>query len=228
MKILVLNGSPKKKSDTMRLTEAFLRGMSAEATQDVKTLRAIDLQVKPCLGCFGCWRPGAAGCVQHDDMEQVLQDFLEAELVLFSFPLYCYGMPAPLKAIIDRMIPLLRQDMVRVGDRIAHVSRYDLDKKRYLMICGCGFPAFQGNFDPAVAQFRCMYGQDAPAICVPEAPMLNVPDAAPLAEPLLAEFEQAGKQFAETGVLTPETIAELETPMIPADAYMAIVNKTSK
>ena len=30
MKILVLNGSPKKKSDTFRLTEAFLRGMNRE------------------------------------------------------------------------------------------------------------------------------------------------------------------------------------------------------
>ncbi|MGN0478926.1 MAG: flavodoxin family protein [Hominenteromicrobium sp.] len=228
MKILVLNGSPKTKSDTMRLTDAFLRGMSAAGAQTVKTLRAIDLQVKPCLGCFGCWRPGAAGCVQQDDMAQVLHDFLEAELVIFSFPLYCYGMPAPLKAVMDRMIPLVRMDMVRIGDRIAHVSRYDLDKKRYLMISGCGFPAFKGNFDPAVAQFRCMFGQDAQAICVPEAPMLNVPDAAPLADPLLAKFEQAGKRFAETGLLTPETIAELETPMIPADTYMEIVNGNGK
>ena len=28
MKILVLNGSPKKKSDTFRLTDAFLKGMN--------------------------------------------------------------------------------------------------------------------------------------------------------------------------------------------------------
>ena len=28
MKVLVLNGSPKKKSDTFRLTEAFLKGMN--------------------------------------------------------------------------------------------------------------------------------------------------------------------------------------------------------
>ena len=30
MKILVLNGSPKKKSDTFRLTDAFLRGLNKE------------------------------------------------------------------------------------------------------------------------------------------------------------------------------------------------------
>ena len=30
MKVLVLNGSPKKKSDTFRLTEAFLNGMNKE------------------------------------------------------------------------------------------------------------------------------------------------------------------------------------------------------
>ena len=36
MKILVLNGSPKKeKSDTMHLTHAFLRGMQEAAPQEI-------------------------------------------------------------------------------------------------------------------------------------------------------------------------------------------------
>ena len=30
MRILVLNGSPKKKSDTFRLTDAFLKGLSGD------------------------------------------------------------------------------------------------------------------------------------------------------------------------------------------------------
>ena len=34
MNILVLNGSPKKKSDTFRLTEAFLKGLNRDGSHD--------------------------------------------------------------------------------------------------------------------------------------------------------------------------------------------------
>ena len=49
MKILVLNGSPKKKSDTFRLTEAFLKGMAREGSHEVNVIDVIDkgLENKP-------------------------------------------------------------------------------------------------------------------------------------------------------------------------------------
>ena len=56
MKILVLNGSPKKKSDTFRLTEAFLRGMNRDGRHEVHVINAIEKRIAPCRGCFGCWR----------------------------------------------------------------------------------------------------------------------------------------------------------------------------
>ena len=42
MKILVLNGSPKKKSDTFRLTEAFLKGLNKEQKHEVTVINVID------------------------------------------------------------------------------------------------------------------------------------------------------------------------------------------
>ena len=47
MKILVLNGSPKKKSDTFRLTEAFLKGLNADGRHTVNTVHVIDRQIAP-------------------------------------------------------------------------------------------------------------------------------------------------------------------------------------
>ncbi len=54
--------------------------------------------------------------------------------------------------------------------------------------------------------------------------MLNVPAAAPLAGPLLARFEEAGAEYAASLDLSPETVAGLETPMIPKEMYISIVN----
>ncbi len=38
------------------------------------------------------------------------------------------------------------------------------------------------------------------------------------------DFEQAGAEYAQTLSLSPETVAGLETPMIPREVYLSIVN----
>lgn len=42
MKILVLNGSPKEKSDTMVLTNAFLRGINKSGNHEITVLNIIE------------------------------------------------------------------------------------------------------------------------------------------------------------------------------------------
>ena len=60
MKILVINGSPKGiKSNTIKLTKAFLAGMEEGARAgdiafDVDELQVNRLDIRPCLGCFSC------------------------------------------------------------------------------------------------------------------------------------------------------------------------------
>ena len=56
------------------------------------------------------------------DMEKLI---LNSDLLLFSFPLYCYGMPASLKALMDRTLPLSNMAMQKVGDRCEHVGQAD-------------------------------------------------------------------------------------------------------
>ena len=58
MKVLVLNGSPKTVSDTMQLTNSFLEGMNTAGDNEVEIIRVIEKQIKPCRGCFGCWKNG--------------------------------------------------------------------------------------------------------------------------------------------------------------------------
>ncbi len=102
MKILVFNGSPKKEnSDTMCMTRAFLAGMQEAGEQEITKMDVIDKKIGYCRGCFVCKRNGGE-CVLNDDMKEILAEILSSDLLVFSFPLYCYGMPAPLKALLDR------------------------------------------------------------------------------------------------------------------------------
>ena len=224
MKILVLNGSPKReKSDTLCITSAFLDGMDQAAPQDIRTIHVIDKHIEYCTGCFACMRNGGS-CIHDDDIKEILEEILASDLLIWSFPLYCYGMPAPLKALLDRTLPLSSVAMQKAGDRYEHVGQADVSQLRNLMICGCGFPNSRHNFEPAEEQFRLCFPGDHTIITVPEAPMFSAPEAAIVTEPRLALVRHAGKQYAGTGEIQPSLLAAIASPMIPEEQYAAIVN----
>lgn len=228
MKILVLNGSPKKKSDTFRLTEAFLKGMNADGRHAVDIVNVIDRQIAPCRGCFGCWARGNGRCVIDDDQNAILDLYRDADVIIWSFPLYCYGMPSHLKAVLDRTIPLLKMNMVLEADgTVRHEALVDFSRIHTLIICGCGFPHWEGNFDGLKQMCKTCFG-DPDMLCVPETPLLNVPAAAIVAEPLLERFEKAGEEYAAALSLSEETVAGLERPMIPAEEYIRQVNGSAE
>ena len=224
MKILVLNGSPKKKSDTFRLTEAFLKGLNRNGQHEVNVINVIEKKISPCMGCFGCWQRGDGRCVIEDDQNGILDLYRSADLIIFSFPLYCYAMPSHLKAVVDRTIPLVKMDMVQENDgTVHHEALADFSKLHTLVICGCGFPDWDGNFDGLRTMCKiCFNNPDM--VCVPETPMLNIPEAAPVADPLLSRFEKAGEEYDASMTLSAETVAALETPMIPKEMYINLVN----
>ena len=224
MKILILNGSPKReKSDTLHITRAFLEGMQEAAHQETHVIDVIDRHIEYCTGCFACKTNGGT-CIHDDDMRAILDEILESDLLLFSFPLYCYGMPAPLKALLDRTMPLSSMAMRKVGDRYEHVGRSDFSRLHYMMICGCGFPNSKHNFEPAAAQFRLCFPGNRTIITIPESPMFSAPEAAIVTKPRLALVRQAGKQYAQTGRIDEALLSEIGSPMIPEEQYAAIVN----
>ena len=224
MKVLVLNGSPKKQSDTFRMTERFLKGLNPAGEHEVTVVNVIEKAIAPCKGCFGCWQQGKGHCLIDDDQNGILDLYRTSDLIIWSFPLYCYGMPSHLKAVLDRTIPLMKMDMVQLDDgRVQHVALADFSKIHTVVISGCGFPDWEGNFDALKMQCRQCFG-NLTMVCVPETPMLNVPQAAVVADPLLDRFEAAGAEYAKNLSLSPETVAGLEAPMIPKEMYIRIVN----
>ena len=224
MKILVFNGSPKKeRSDVMHITRAFLEGMKECGEQEISVIHAVEKHIEYCTGCFTCMHNGGT-CIYNDDMRGILERILESDLLIFSFPLYCYGMPAPLKAIIDRILPLSSMAMEKVGDRYHHVGQADFSYLRYVMICGCGFPNSRHNFEPAAAQFKLMFPGNHTIITIPESPMFSAPEASPVTIPRLELVKQAGLQFAQSGRIEPTLLDEIDTPMIPEEVYAQIVN----
>ena len=224
MKVLVLNGSPKERSDTMCLTNSFLKGLNKDNKFDIHIVDLIKLNIRPCLGCFKCWKNDDGSCIQHDDQNELMEEYAKADIVIYSFPLYTYAMPSHMKAFVDRLIPLNKVTMRVVDGHVTHFPRVDLSNQKLLFICGCGFPNFKDNFAGLDIMIKNKFGDRAKCIYVSECPMLNEEEAKPLTEPLLRKFVAAGEYYAENLTITPEMKKELETPMLDMMTYVKIAN----
>ena len=99
MKIVVLEGSPNKAGSSNLLADNFVRG-AKEAGHNVQIIDVAHANIHPCTGCIHCGYEGP--CVQKDDVEEIRQMILAADMLVFVTPLYYYGMSAQLKIMIDR------------------------------------------------------------------------------------------------------------------------------
>lgn len=86
------------------------------------------------------------------------------------------------------------------------------------MISGCGFPNKEGNYEGALFSFMKMFGEGERILCV-EAPMLSIPDAAPLTEQYLADVRRAGHEYVTNGFISEETHQCLDRAMLDPEEY---------
>ncbi len=101
MKILVLNGSPRKQN-TAAMADAFKEGAES-AGNEVRVLHVGKMKIGGCLGCEYCHGKGEGQCVQKDDMGQVIDAYKWADMIVFASPIYYSEMTSQLHAAIQRV-----------------------------------------------------------------------------------------------------------------------------
>ncbi len=126
MKVLALEGSPRKGGNSSILLDWVLEG-AGEGGGEVIRLRVAELDIHPCTGCDSCLDTGE--CVIRDDMDQVIDLVLSSHHLVVATPVYFYHVPAQLKALIDRFQPLwVRKAVLGISPR----------KRGNLVVVACG------------------------------------------------------------------------------------------
>lgn len=101
-KVLILSGSPRKNGNSDILCDAFMRG-AKEAGNDVEKIRVAEKNIGYCRGCYYCKNSGGQ-CTIKDDMAEILQKMIDADVLVLASPVYFYSIDAQLKALIDRTV----------------------------------------------------------------------------------------------------------------------------
>ena len=108
-KIVILNGSPRKKGNTSALVQAFAQG--AESAGHTVTEFFLDgMKIHGCKGCFGGQSSRACPCVQRDDMKEIYPAVRTCDVIVLASPLYYWTMSGQIKTALDRLFALEEGD----------------------------------------------------------------------------------------------------------------------
>lgn len=220
MEVLVINGSPKgEKSNSFKLTQAFLEGLNES---DVRIAHLSQLKISNCQGCFSCWNKTPGKCIFNDDMESLLNDLIDASLVIWSFPLYYFSVPGLLKNFIDRQLPLTLPFMDKSVASGGHPSRYDRSKQKHILISTCGFYTAKGNYDSVIGMFN-YFLKDYDTIFCGQGELFRVPELSYRTNEYLSYVKQAGKEYVMSGISN-ATRVHLDELLFPKETFEAMAD----
>lgn len=99
-KVLILSASPRKGGNSDLLCDQFMLG-AKEAGNQTEKIFLRDKTINYCTGCGTCFNM-EKGCPQEDDMPEVLEKMIAADVIVMATPVYFYTMNGQMKTLIDR------------------------------------------------------------------------------------------------------------------------------
>lgn len=105
-KVLILSASPRKGGNSDLLCDEFLKGSLAAGNKAEKIFLK-NKNIGYCTGCGVCF--GGKPCSQKDDMTEILEKMVEADVIVMATPVYFYTMNGQMKTLIDRTCARYRE-----------------------------------------------------------------------------------------------------------------------
>jgi multimeric flavodoxin WrbA len=103
MKIIAINGSPRKKWNTAILLNKALEGAKSQGA----LIHLYDLNYKGCTSCFECKRKDGKNygrCALKDELTPILSKIEEADGIILGSPVYFGTATAEMRAFMERLL----------------------------------------------------------------------------------------------------------------------------
>ena len=105
-KVVICHGSPRVSGNSDILANEFKKGVE-DGGNAAKKISFPMRFINYCKGCLGCVSSGE--CVIHDDMSSILEDMVDADVIVFASPIYFNTISGQMKTMIDRLTPKAKQ-----------------------------------------------------------------------------------------------------------------------
>jgi multimeric flavodoxin WrbA len=106
MKVLAINGSPRKKWNTATLLEKALEGAASKGAE-TELIHLYDLNFKGCTSCFSCKLKGGKSygkCAMNDGLTPVLEKLADADAFILGSPIYFGTVTGEMHSFMERLL----------------------------------------------------------------------------------------------------------------------------
>lgn len=122
MKVVIINGSPRKSGATAILLKRMQDFLIDKKNVEVFFVNLSDYELLSCSGCMSCYKTGI--CCQNDGLEEINTAIAEADGLIVGSPTYSSSMSGLLKVYIDRGHFVLEQSLL--GKYTFALSTYEI------------------------------------------------------------------------------------------------------
>lgn len=164
MKVTVVKGSARKKSNSSEIVNAFCEGL-ADGTE-IKEYEMQKLNASGCIGCMAC-KGKVERCAIKDDLTEVHDEMHESDVLVLSSPVYFGDVNAQTKTFIDRLYHLFTPDFHDGFDEEGNIdssrrfSRLKEGTKLVFIIAqGAPDPSMYGDIQEKYERFLRFLGFD--------------------------------------------------------------------
>jgi multimeric flavodoxin WrbA len=102
MKIIALNGSPRKKGNTKILIDTVLKPLTNAGAQ-TKIIQLGGSGIKPCAACGVCGKRKNRKCVIEDVLNTFIEDIWAADAIIIASPTYFANATPEVRSLVDRV-----------------------------------------------------------------------------------------------------------------------------
>ena len=228
MKIVVFNGSPRgKESNSHKIVQPLLEG-AQQAGAQTEEIFLIEKNIEYCRGCFSCWGKTPGKCIINDDMENLLNLFLESDYAGMATPVYGMYMTALLKNFTDRFLPLATPQIHKNEDGSFYHEGREQKFPQQFFIANSGFPG-EHNFNILIEIGKMQnFILEVYRNCgeVLSEPLENLP---PYVSENIKNFcdalRSAGRELVTNGKVAKDTVERIHQPLMSDEEYMAGANQ---
>lgn len=104
MKVYILMGSPRKNGNTASLLDPFVSELARDNVE-IETVWLYDKEINSCISCRVCQKDWTKfGCFHSDDVGEIFDGILDADLIILATPIYSWYCTSPMKALLDRLV----------------------------------------------------------------------------------------------------------------------------
>jgi multimeric flavodoxin WrbA len=106
MKVMAVNGSPRKTWNTATLLKKALKGAASRGA-DTELIHLYDLAFTGCTSCFACKIRGGKSygrCAVKDDLKPILKKVAEADALILGSPIYFGDVSGEMRSFMERLL----------------------------------------------------------------------------------------------------------------------------